>query len=234
MRMVALIAIMAQIGSFVPASRAILPIFDQIFVRIGASDDINSGSSTFMVEMQEANYAIKNATKDSLILFDELGRGTATYDGLALAQSIMEYVHEKIGCITLFSTHYHELVALEKSLSRLKNIHVEAFEENGKVVFLHKVKDGPINKSYGINVASLAHLPKSVIERAKIILDSLEQDSVKNNIDLNLFDFDFEEDNQEEEIVTNDEIIDTLKDIDVNNLTPLEAFNLIIKLKEML
>ena len=231
MRMLALIAIMAQMGSFVPASKASLPIFDKLFTRIGASDDLLGGSSTFMVEMQEANYALLNATKNSLILFDEIGRGTATFDGLALAQAIIEYVHEKIGCITLFSTHYHELVALEKSLSRLKNIHVSAKEENGNVVFLHKVLDGPIDKSYGINVAALAKLPKGVIQRSKDILDSLERDNHAHNIDLNLFNFDSVIEEETENLNLDNEIIEELKLVDVNELTPIEALNLLVKLK---
>ena len=234
MRMLALIAIMAQIGCYVPASKAQMPIYDQIFTRIGASDDLIGGASTFMVEMQEANYALSNATKNSLILFDEIGRGTATFDGLALAQAIVEYVHEKIGCTTLFSTHYHELVRLEESLSRLKNIHVSAKDESGKIIFLHKVKDGPVDKSYGINVAALAKLPKSLIARSKDILEKLESENHAHNVDLTLFNFD-DESYVEEEVVTsplNNEIIEELEAIDVNNLTPIEALNIIVKLKQ--
>ena len=229
MRMLALIAVMAQIGSYVPAKRASLPIYDQIFTRIGASDDLIGGASTFMVEMQEANYALQNATRNSLILFDEIGRGTATFDGLALAQAIVEYVHEKIGCTTLFSTHYHELVRLEESLSRLKNIHVSAKEEAGKVVFLHKVKDGPVDKSYGINVAALAKLPKSLIARSKDILEQLETNDHAHKMDLTLFNFDIEP--EEEVKVEKHEVIEELEAIDVNNLTPIEALNLLVKLK---
>ena len=235
MRMLALIAIMAQIGCYVPASKAQMPIYDQIFTRIGASDDLIGGASTFMVEMQEANYALSNATKNSLILFDEIGRGTATFDGLALAQAIVEYVHEKIGCTTLFSTHYHELVRLEESLSRLKNIHVSAKDESGKIIFLHKVKDGPVDKSYGINVAALAKLPKSLIARSKDILEKLETENHAHNVDLTLFNFEAE---IEEEVTPaetlNSEVIEELEAIDVNNLTPIEAFNIIIKLKQMI
>ena len=232
MRMLALIAIMAQIGCYVPASKAQMPIYDQIFTRIGASDDLIGGASTFMVEMQEANYALSNATKNSLILFDEIGRGTATFDGLALAQAIVEYVHEKIGCTTLFSTHYHELVRLEESLCRLKNIHVSAKDESGKIIFLHKVKDGPVDKSYGINVAALAKLPKSLIARSKDILEKLESENHAHNMDLTLFNFDFVETEEEFATTINDEIVEELSAIDVNNLTPMEAFNIIIKLKQ--
>ena len=233
MRMLALIAIMAQIGCYVPASKAQMPIYDQIFTRIGASDDLIGGASTFMVEMQEANYALSNATKNSLILFDEIGRGTATFDGLALAQAIVEYVHEKIGCTTLFSTHYHELVRLEESLSRLKNIHVSAKDESGKIIFLHKIKDGPVDKSYGINVAALAKLPKSLIARSKDILEKLESENHAHNVDLTLFNFDEDEEVEEENVPTlNNEIIEELEMIDVNNLTPIEALNIIVKLKQ--
>jgi len=181
MRQVALTAILAQIGCYVPASEAVLPIFDQIFTRIGAADDLISGQSTFMVEMLEAKNAITHATSQSLILFDEIGRGTSTYDGMALAQAIIEYIHEHIGAKTLFSTHYHELTILEKQLASLKNIHVKAIEENGKVVFLHKIEEGAADKSYGIHVAELADLPNPLIERAKEILKVLEEGKKEPN-----------------------------------------------------
>ena len=150
MRTLAIIIIMAQIGAFVPAKSCTISIFDKIFTRIGASDDLVSGDSTFMVEMKEANNAISEATPNSLILFDELGRGTATYDGMSLAQSILEYIHNKIKAKTLFSTHYHELTSLSADLKRLRNVHVSAIEEEGKITFLHKVKMGAIDKSYGM------------------------------------------------------------------------------------
>ncbi|ESU32947.1 DNA mismatch repair protein MutS [Bacillus sp. 17376] len=175
MRQVALTAIMAQIGCFVPATEAVMPIFDQVFTRIGAADDLVSGQSTFMVEMLEAKNAITNATKDSLILFDEIGRGTSTYDGMALAQAMIEYIHDKISAKTLFSTHYHEMTSLESELQKLKNVHVSAVEQNGKVVFLHKIREGAADKSYGIHVAQLAELPADLIERAAEILHILEQ-----------------------------------------------------------
>ncbi|WP_020059058.1 DNA mismatch repair protein MutS [Bacillus sp. 123MFChir2] len=174
MRQLALITVMSQIGCFVPAAEAVLPVFDQIFTRIGAADDLISGQSTFMVEMLEAKNAIANATERSLILFDEIGRGTSTYDGMALAQAIIEHIHDQIGAKTLFSTHYHELTVLEESLDHLKNVHVSAIEENGKVVFLHKIQDGAADKSYGIHVAQLAELPDSLITRAKEVLAQLE------------------------------------------------------------
>lgn len=236
MKMLGQIIVLAQIGCFIPATSATLMVFDQIFTRIGASDDLVSGQSTFMVEMMEANYAIANATKNSLILFDELGRGTATFDGMALAQAILEYIHERIGAVTLFSTHYHELVGLDATLKRLKNVHVEAKEMKDGVVFLHKVKDGPTDKSYGINVASLAGLPKSLIERSKQILDVLESDSkAKLGVHLSLFDFEaFDESPEVEEENKMNEIKQQLEAVDVNMLTPLEALNFINDLKHKL
>ena len=179
MRQLALTAVMAQIGCFVPASQAELPIFDQIFTRIGAADDLISGESTFMVEMMEANNALSHATDRSLILFDEIGRGTATYDGMALAQAIIEYLHEHVRAKTLFSTHYHELTSLEKTLPRLKNVHVGATEKNGELVFLHKVSAGPADKSYGIHVAKLAGMPTTLLNRADEILKGLEHQDVQ-------------------------------------------------------
>ena len=179
MRQLALTAVMAQVGCFVPAKSAKLPIFDQIFTRIGAADDLISGESTFMVEMMEANNALVHATDRSLILFDEIGRGTATYDGMALAQAIIEYVHQHVRAKTLFSTHYHELTALEDQLSRLKNVHVGATEKDGELVFLHKVSAGPADKSYGIHVAKLAGMPTELLQRADQILQKLEKKEVK-------------------------------------------------------
>lgn len=230
MRQMALTVILAQIGSFVPAKEATLPVFDSIFTRIGAADDLVSGKSTFMVEMLDANNAINNATEHSLILFDEIGRGTATYDGMALAQAIIEYIHEKIGCITFFSTHYHELTDLEKSLSQLKNVHVSAKDEHGKIIFMHKIKEGPTDKSYGINVASLADLPKGLIERAKVILVDLERNhqKISDEININLFNFDEYEEIQT--IEEENEIISELKEISIDELTPIEALNILNKL----
>ena len=227
MRQLAIIVIMAQIGCFVPAKSAMLPIIDQIFTRIGASDDLVSGKSTFMVEMMEVNNALKQATKNSLILFDEIGRGTATYDGMALAQAIMEYVHEKIGSITLFSTHYHELTVLDKTLKRLKNIHVSAKDDKNTLVFLHKVIDGPSDKSYGINVAKLAHLPNPVINRAQDILNYLEETKGKTEIEMDLFSFDEEK----VEIKETPEVIQILNDVNADDLSPREALSLIYELK---
>lgn len=175
MRQVAIISIMAQMGAYVPCDKAELPIFDQIFTRIGAADDLVSGKSTFMVEMLEAQKALTYATEDSLIIFDEIGRGTSTYDGLALAQAMIEYVAQTSHAKTLFSTHYHELTTLDQELPNLKNVHVAADEYQGELIFLHKVKDGAVDDSYGIQVAKLANLPDEVINRAQIILDAFEQ-----------------------------------------------------------
>ena len=227
MRTFAIIVIMAQIGCFVPCKSAELKIFDKIFTRIGASDDLVSGDSTFMIEMKEANDAITGATNDSLILFDELGRGTATYDGMALAQSILEYVHNRIKAKTLFSTHYHELTTLESDLKHLKNVHVSAVEEEGKITFLHKVKPGAVDKSYGIHVAALAHLPTEVIDRADQILNVYESKAKdKSKVkQLELF-----LDEEEEEVNKNDKIIEELTKIDPLKITPMEAINVLYKL----
>ena len=227
MRQLAITIIMAQIGCFVPASEASMMIFSAIYTRIGASDDLVSGKSTFMVEMMEASRAIKNATKNSLILFDELGRGTATYDGMSLAEAILEYIANNIKCKTLFSTHYHELTSMENTLPNLKNKHVSAIEENGNITFLHKVKDGSVDKSYGINVATLAGLPKEVIDRANVILneyESKDNNSKKDSSMQMMLPLNFEE---KKSIVEEE-----LKKIDVLNITPIEAINILNSLKE--
>ena len=225
MRQLGITVIMAQIGCFIPAKEGNLPVFDKIFTRIGASDDLVSGESTFMVEMKEASNAIANATKNSLILFDELGRGTATFDGMSLAEAILEYIHNKIGCKTLFSTHYHELTDLDRTLKHLKNKHVAASEEDGKITFLHKVKDGSVDKSYGINVATLAGLPKEVITRAEDILKVYENKEKKRDIIVQTtlpLDFEPKESEVEKE----------LKNINVLELTPMDAINILYKLKD--
>ncbi len=229
MRQLALIAIMAQIGSFVPASKVVIPLFDQIFTRIGASDDLSTGKSTFMIEMLEVQYALKNATERSLILFDEIGRGTATYDGMALAQAIIEYAHHTVKAKILFSTHYHELTFLEDELPGLKNVHVMAKEEHGDIVFLHKVAYGPTDRSYGIHVAKLAGMPKALIKRAHLILESLEQNHGYNIIKpqtIDLFNFEEVEDSMEEESIYQD-IIEQLVALDINDITPLKAMNIL-------
>lgn len=225
MRQLAITVIMAQIGSFVPANSAEIPIFDKIFTRIGASDDLVSGMSTFMVEMTEANNAIQNATEKSLVLFDELGRGTATYDGMALAYSIIEYIHDNIKCKTLFSTHYHELIELESKLKDLKNIHVSAVEENGEIIFLHKIKEGPIDKSYGIHVAKLANLPKDLVKRATEILEVYEKESKKENKQLELI-IDKKQDKKEAT-----ELEKQIKELNLLEMTPIEALNKLYEIK---
>ena len=222
-RQMAIIAIMTQIGSFVPASYASIPIFDKIFTRIGASDDLVSGSSTFMVEMMEANNAIMNATENSLILFDELGRGTATYDGMSLAAAIIEYIHDKVGAKTFFSTHYHELTDLSNTLKHLKNVHVSAVEENGNITFLHKIQDGSIDKSYGLNVAKLAKLPDSLLKRAEEILKTYESNEKKEKvIELTL---PLEEEKKSE-------VEEKIKNLDILNTSPIDALNILFELKK--
>ncbi|MCY8202838.1 DNA mismatch repair protein MutS [Bacillus sp. N12A5] len=246
MRQIALISIMAQIGCFVPAKKAVLPIFDQIFTRIGAADDLISGQSTFMVEMLEAKNAIVNATKNSLILFDEIGRGTSTYDGMALAQAIIEYVHDHIGAKTLFSTHYHELTVLEDKLPQLKNVHVRAEEYNGTVVFLHQIKEGAADKSYGIHVAQLAELPEDLISRAQDILKELEHSGNKPEVPVQkpqvkeepaqLSFFEEAEKPAEAPKLSKKEkqVLDAFKSLNILDMTPLEAMNEMYKLQKKL
>lgn len=233
MRQLALTVIMAQMGSYVAADYAKLPIFDAIFTRIGAADDLISGQSTFMVEMMEANQAIQRASHDSLIIFDELGRGTATYDGMALAQSIIEHIHNRIGAITLFATHYHELTSLSEELGHLKNVHVAILERDGEVTFLHKIAEGPADKSYGIHVAKIAGLPGSLLSRADNILKQLESHSkdfiIKDNSQQS-------EENEPLNLLTEEtssqDIINRLKEVDVMNMTPMEAMTVLFDLKK--
>ena len=228
MRQLAIIIIMAQIGSFVPAESANLPIVDKIFTRIGASDDLVSGESTFMVEMKEACNAICNATENSLILFDELGRGTATYDGMSLAQAILEYISENIKSYTLFSTHYHELTRLDKKFKNIKNVHVSAVENGNTITFLHKVKSGAVDKSYGIHVARLANMPDKLLKRAEEILENYENGAKKKyqeeKVQLSM---DFSEPK-----LQNDELKKQIENLDVMNMTPLGALNYLFELKE--
>ena len=222
MRQIAIIVVMAQIGCFVPCKEATLKVFDKIFTRIGASDDLVSGQSTFMVEMLEANHALRNATKDSLIIFDELGRGTSTFDGMALAQAIIEYLAYNVKALTLFSTHYHELTTLEKELSGVKNIHVDVHEENNEITFLYKIKEGPANKSYGINVAKLANLPDELLDRAASILTSLEENKIDvtgNKIIV-------------KEVVKDSDVERKIKEKDLLNMSPLDALNFLFELKK--
>lgn len=240
MRQLALIAIMGQIGCFVPCDEADLLIFDQIFTRIGAADDLVSGQSTFMVEMMEANHAISNATDKSLILFDEIGRGTSTYDGMALAQAIVEHIHHHIHAKTLFSTHYHELTGLEDTLKRLKNIHVRAEEHEGNVIFLHQMKEGAADQSYGIHVAKLADLPENLIDRANVILQQLENDTASHveadeegSAQLSFL----VEEKQEVQPAAKSsgheqQVIHDLKHLDLFEMNPLEAMNTLYRLQK--
>ena len=228
MRQMAIIVIMAQMGSFVPCESATLPIIDKIFTRIGASDDLVSGESTFMVEMKEARNAICNATKNSLILFDELGRGTATYDGMSLAQAILEYISDNIGAFTLFSTHYHELTRLDKKYKNIKNVHVSAVENGNEITFLHKVKNGAVDKSYGIHVARLAKMPEELLNKAEEILNEYESNSKKKNPEEKIqLAMDFEPNVKKDDIIK-----ETIEKIDVLNTTPIEALNLLFDLKQ--
>lgn len=233
MRQLAVIVIMAQMGSYVPADQAELPIFDAIFTRIGAADDLVSGQSTFMVEMMEANKAVRLATDRSLILFDELGRGTATYDGMALAQSIIEYIHDKIGAKTLFATHYHELTDLSQTLEHLENVHVSTLEKDGQVTFLHKIAQGPADKSYGIHVAKIAGMPEELLQRADRILQTLENqaptapttpapivvEEPSGQIDL------FAD-------TPSHPVLDELAKLDIYNMTPMEVMMAVAELKK--
>lgn len=244
MRQIAITTVMAQIGCYVPAESAKLPIVDKIFTRIGAADDLAGGQSTFMIEMMESQHAIMNATNKSLLLFDEIGRGTSTYDGMSLAQAMMEYIHENIGANTLFSTHYHELTELEESLSKLRNVHVSATEKDGKVVFLHKLKDGPADKSYGIHVAELAQLPEQIISRAREILATFEDQEEKGESAVNVSEtqlsFFDEQPKIRKELVTipenkaTDKIMKKLKKVNISGTTPLEALQLLYELQKEL
>lgn len=230
MRQLALIAIMAQIGSFVPADSAKLPVFDQVFTRIGAADDLYSGKSTFMVEMSEANEALQHASSRSLVLFDEIGRGTATYDGMALAGAIIKYLHDKVGAKTLFATHYHELTELDEILPHLKNIHVGATEENGQLIFLHKILPGPADQSYGIHVAKLAGLPRAVLREASSMLKRLEAEGAReinpSRQQLDLFSpVEVVEENPLK--AEQEELLDEISQVNLNEKTPLEVMQLV-------
>jgi len=224
MRQVALIVIMAQIGSFVAAKYANLTIFDQIFTRIGASDDLISGQSTFMVEMLEANNALRFASEKSLILFDEIGRGTATFDGMAIAQAMIEYIASEIHCMTLFSTHYHELTFLEDKGLGIQNVHASARVDNDHLVFEYLIKKGRSNKSYGVNVAKLAKLPDEVINRANLVLETLEENNVEDRLI---------EEKQVQVIEKESEVEKYLKTIDPMALSPLDALSTLIELKKL-
>lgn len=226
MRQNALLVVMAQMGSFIPAKTAELPIFDRIFTRIGASDDILTGKSTFMVEMMEANAALCYATKHSLILFDEIGRGTATYDGMALAQAMLEYIDEAIGAKTLFSTHYHELTDLEKEHPSMHNVHVDVREEKNEIEFRYRIIDGKADKSYGINVARLAHLPKVVLDRAEQLLTNFENQDNNQNYQPSLF-------VMEQVQPEKSKLLQQLQELDIDSMTPRDALDCLYELKKL-
>lgn len=227
MRMVAINAILAQIGCYVLANDATFPIYDAIYTRIGASDDLFNGQSTFMMEMMEANYALSHASKDSLILFDEIGRGTSTYDGMALAQAMIEYIAASIHCHTLFSTHYHELTELENSVDGITNVHAAVIEHDQTIEFTYRIEKGKADKSYGIHVAKLAHLPSSVLNRANVLVHQMETNETL--VQPSLFD-------EIQPIAVespNHPLQDALSTIDPDTLTPLSALQLIYQLKAL-
>lgn len=226
MRQNALLVVMAQMGSFIPAKTAELPIFDRIFTRIGASDDILTGKSTFMVEMMEANTALRYATKHSLILFDEIGRGTATYDGMALAQAMLEYIDEAIGAKTLFSTHYHELTDLAEEHQSMRNVHVDVREEKNEIEFRYRVVEGKADKSYGINVAKLAHLPKVVLDRASQLLSNFESQDNNQNYQPSLFVMDQVQPEKSK-------LLQQLQELDIDSMTPRDALDCLYELKQL-
>lgn len=226
MRQNALLVVMAQMGSFIPAKTAQLPIFDRIFTRIGASDDILTGKSTFMVEMMEANTALRYATKHSLIIFDEIGRGTATYDGMALAQAMLEYIDEAIGAKTLFSTHYHELTELAEEHQSMRNVHVDVREEKNEIEFRYRVIEGKADKSYGINVAKLAHLPKVVLGRASQLLLNFENQDNNQNYQPSLFVMDQVQPEKSQ-------LLQQLQELDIDSMTPRDALDCLYELKKL-
>ena len=245
LRQTALIVLMAQMGSFVPAESASIGVVDKIFTRVGASDNISLGESTFMVEMNEAASILNNLSERSLVLFDELGRGTSTYDGISIAWAIVEYIHEQRGhAKTLFATHYHELNEMEESFQRIRNYNVSVREANGKIIFMRKLVRGGSEHSFGIHVAKLAGMPSSIIQRANQILKDLETDhsqtpitngqetigsgkatvSAPSGMQLSFFQLD-------DPVL--EQIRDEVKTLDINNLTPLEALNKLSEIKKL-
>ena len=235
LRQVALMVLMAQMGSFIPADRAIVSITDKIFTRVGALDNLSSGQSTFMVEMEETANIMNNATPDSLIIMDEIGRGTSTYDGLSIAWAVAEYLHdlEGIGVKTLFATHYHELTDLAETKSRVKNFNIAVKEWNDEIIFLRKFIEGSTNRSYGIQVARLAGLPESVVKRSKKVLAGIEngehgwsitpsktEGKQKKQIQLSLF-------RKPEQVV-----VEKLQKLDISTMMPIDALNILNELKE--
>ena len=232
MRQVAIITLMAQIGCFVPARSARIGIVDKIFTRVGASDDLSAGQSTFMVEMNEVAEILKNATGKSLVILDEIGRGTSTFDGISIAKSVAEYINSKIGCKTLFATHYHELISLEKEQNGIRNYSVAVIKKGDDIKFLHKIVEGGTDNSYGIEVAKLAGLPQKVIEASKQTLKGMEYGS-KIDLEKQLRE---EEENEEQvdfSAISRNTAIQTIRNLDLDNMTPREAFAQLEELKKM-
>jgi DNA mismatch repair protein MutS len=215
MRQTAIIAIMAHLGSFVPAKSAQIPIIDRVFTRVGASDNLISDQSTFMVEMIEVASILQNATKNSLLILDEVGRGTSTYDGLSIAWAVTEHLTQKVGAKTMFATHYHELTELESKIQGIKNYKISVKEIDGGIVFLRKIMRGGANRSFGIEVASLAGVPAAVTERAKTILKSIEKESKKVGASVEV-----------EEVSENkqSEVERILSELNLNEMSPMQAF----------
>jgi DNA mismatch repair protein MutS len=232
-RQSALLVIMAQMGSFVPAQSAKIGIADRIFARVGASDELSRGQSTFMVEMTETARILHAATDRSVVILDEIGRGTSTYDGISLAWSVTEFLHDCIGCRTLFATHYHELTELTQTLAQARNWNVAVREDDDGIVFLHRIVEGAADKSYGIHVARLAGVPLAVVERARVILDTLEADHLdksgkpkvpprRSDRQLQLFH------------VVEHPVLDRLREIDTDRLTPMEALQALSRMRSEL
>ena len=226
LRQNALINIMAQMGSFVPAKEAKIGISDRIFSRVGSGDDLSKGQSTFMVEMLETASILNLATKKSFVILDEIGRGTSTWDGLSLAWSVIENIHNKIKCRTLFATHYHELTKLNKTLNKLSLYFLDAKEFNEEIIFLYNLIPGSANKSYGLQVAKLAGIPLNVIERAKNILKNLEEDY---NLEMKLPLFETKNTNKKEL----NKVEEKLKKIEPDNTKPIEALEILYELKKL-
>ncbi|MBA7630263.1 DNA mismatch repair protein MutS [subsurface metagenome] len=231
LRQVALIVLLAQIGSFVPAAAATIGLVDRIFTRIGAREDLPAGQSTFMVEMVETANILNNATPRSLIILDEIGRGTSTYDGLSIARAVAEYIHShpKLGAKTLFATHYHELVELANFLPRVKNFNIAVAEDRGEVIFLYKIVPGGVDKSYGIHVAKLAGLPRSVVHRAQEVLTELEDGSQQASTKRRRKEA---APQQLPLLGQKSPLFEELEKLDINSLTPLEALNKLYELQK--
>jgi len=241
LRQTALITLMAQIGCFVPVESAKIGVVDKIFTRVGASDNISQGESTFMVEMNEAASILNNLSNRSLILFDELGRGTSTYDGISIAWAIVEYIHEHGSCKakTLFATHYHELNEMEKSFHRIKNYNVSVKEVDKKVIFLRKLVRGGSEHSFGIHVAKMAGMPQSIVKRSEQILKQLETDNRQSGVSKPIGEIAEQREGFQLSIFQLDDpvleqIRDEIKNLDINNLTPVEALNKLNEVKRII